>query len=371
MSSAASKKRRLAVSARFDKIDRIGRGDGKNSRVWLAYDRQRGEKVILKEIDLATFDGDPDLYFEESQAICAAACERVVPLYFAGKTETHVYLAMPIMSGSLAEQIRNLPLSVKVTISVGKDICAGMGAVHKAGRLHLDLKPTNVLFNAQKRAMIADFGQALRVDGFGISVSVGEPRMYAPYWPPEAFEKTFNDRPALTVLSDVYQIGLTLYCAVNGDALYREQLDNTHELELATKIAGGQLPERELFLPHVPDYLRRVIRKAMAIDPADRYESAAELADALGVVDPKHEWRVTRDDDSGYTWHLDCADGRADVIVQANRDADGFLSVEVWTQSDGAPLRKRGATGPSKLWAKQLTRKKAFVLLKRAFRSLP
>ncbi|UJR81518.1 Hypothetical protein I5071_35780 [Sandaracinus amylolyticus] len=317
--------------------------------------------MILKEIDLRFFDGDPELFFEETQAVCAAACDRVVPLYVAGRNDTHICLTMPIMAGSLAKEIRDAPIPAARAIAIGQDICDGVGAVHRAERLHLDLKPANVLLDAHGRGVIADFGQAMRVDGLGIAIS--EPRMYEPYWPPEVFAK----KRSLTVLSDVYQIGLTLYAAVNGDNWYRSQLDQLHELELAPKILDGTFPDRDAFLPHVPDHLRRVIRKATALKPSDRFESAADLSDALGDVDPKHPWRVTQDDHDGYAWVLDETADRSAVKVYARFDGK-YWSVEVWTQTGDASPRKRAA---SSLWGKKLTWVKANTLLKRAFRSLP
>lgn len=359
---------RVTLSSRFRKIEQIGATEGRNSTVWSAYDQQRGEAVILKEIALDTFCGDPAAYFEESQAICAAASDRVVPLYSAGKDSDFVYLTMPAMERSLASMIRDQPLGTATAIAIGQDICGGIEAVHKSGhngRLHLDLKPTNVLFDERGRARVADFGQSLPLDRLGAAVGVA--RVYLPYWPPEMI-----DGQPLTVHSDVYQIGLTLYCTVNGAAWYERQLDEAFAAgDYEASIREGHLPNRAAFLPHVPDHLRRVIRQALAVDPTDRFESAVDLAEALGKVDPKHDWQVTRYDEDGYSWRLSgAAYGRADVIVHAHYDANRW-DVEVWTQNETAPPRKRHARGEQKLWGKQLTWHQASVLLKRAFRRLP
>jgi serine/threonine protein kinase len=105
------------------------------------------------------------------------------------------------------------------------------------------------------------------------------PGMYEEAFPPECYGGTG------TVHSDIYQVGLLLYRVVNGELFYGDQR-GLPSLTLQTRICEGKFPDRKKFLPHVPNRMKAVIRKALAIDPIERYTSAPEFADDLGRVVP-------------------------------------------------------------------------------------
>jgi serine/threonine protein kinase len=329
----------------------------------LAFDKQRFQEVVVKEIDLASFEGDPGKYFEESKAICAAKGERVVPLFYAGKNREHVALVMPKMKTSLAKIISSVPMPTSKLIEVGTDICSGVEAVHKASLIHLDLKPTNVLFDKHQRAAVADFGQSMPVDSLGIGT--GKARIYLPYYPPEIVRR---DPP--TILSDIYQIGLTLYRAVNGEKTFQDQLDFlATRTDIEEAIEQGDFPDRDAFLPHVPHALRRLIVRALDIDPSQRFESATELSSALERIDIRYDWVVTTLNENRLIWEL-LDPSHLKLLVEAERGGDGKWSIEVWTENENGERRRRG-NGKAGLWKADLTRNKANGHLGHVFRSLP
>jgi eukaryotic-like serine/threonine-protein kinase len=130
---------------------------------------------------------------------------------------------------------------------------------------------------------VADFGQARSVDAAGV---VTAPKMYKLAFPPETLLTS-----KATIQADIYQTGLLLYRMVNGNPIYEAQIPVPSDW--IDRISRGKFPNRELFMPHVPRRLRTVIRKALEIDPVDRYSSAADMADALGKVRIPLDWDVT------------------------------------------------------------------------------
>jgi serine/threonine protein kinase len=211
----------------------------------------------------------------------------------------------------LEEAIRTKPLRPSEVIRVGQDLCEGVAQVHIAKLVHLDIKPTNVLFDAHERATLTDFGLALQVDAEG-TADVRDHALYPSFLPPEVVVRS---RGAVTAAADVYQIGLTLYRAVNGEPFFSEQWERMRNPYPAGRdaIREGRFPDRT-FLPGIPLGLRQVIARALQIDPALRQVGARQLAEELGKVDVRCDWEVEEYTPSAARWRLR-QEGRADVLV--------------------------------------------------------
>ena len=204
---------------------------------------------------------------------------------------------MPLYQrGSLAKRIETNPLPISQVVRYGRQILAGVGAIHAAQTIHFDIKPSNVLFSDSDDAMVADFGQARDVGTGGVTLMPN--RMYSTVVPPEAF----TDGRRGTLLSDVYQVGLTVWCACNGKQLWDGQVAK-HGSDLRQRIIDGKFPDRNLFLPHVPNRLRRAIRKALRVNPAERFASAMDFANSLSSIDVGYDWRPIELPESEFAWH--------------------------------------------------------------------
>jgi len=147
--------------------------------------------------------------------------------------------------------------------------------------------------------------------------------MYERAFPPETLQTTLA-----TVQSDVYQAGLLLYRAVNGNPYYEDQVPAPHELR--AKIIGGKFPNRGLFMPHVPKRLRTVIRRALKLHPTDRYHSATEMSDALAKVEVALDWAVTTSVSGTLTWRATRGD-RPDLVVELSSSGVGQWNVSAST----------------------------------------
>jgi len=347
----------------YFKIKEIGRGNF--GVVHLIDDPQLAGQFAAKEIPCASFpNGAFETYYAEAQAMHASACPHVVKIRAAGRNTDYITLIMEhYKNGSLEGRIRFNPLSPLDSIHVGQDMLIGLAAIHRSQITHFDIKPSNVLFDDQGRALVADFGQARRIGKNGFA---NAPGMYQWGRPPEAVSAFAGNQ-----LSDVYQVGLTLYRAVNGEAFYKEQATrypvNTAEgqAKLERAIITGKFPQRNAFQPHVPDGLRRVIRKALRVDPARRYQNADDFDAALGKVNPALNWIMTRKQDGNTRWEAS-RDRHASLIVDLLQEA-GSYEVEVRSVSGGCTRKKQEGS----LWRKGMSADEADLHLQELFTSLP
>jgi len=194
----------------------------------------------------------------------------VVPILYACETPTSIALVMPhYPKGSLAKRIKDRPLQLSEVLRVAHAVLNGLAHIHAEGFIHFDVKPSNVLFSTTDIPMVADLGQSRAMSP--TTGTVTAPKLYYTAFPPELVAS-----PVGTVLSDIYQVGVLLYRAVNGEELFQAQI--VPPPILFQRIAKGKFPDRTQFMPHVPKRLRTIIRKALRVNPAERYQSATDMA---------------------------------------------------------------------------------------------
>lgn len=345
---------KVMASLEYEKKYRIGIGQGQNSEVWRADEPQLGGQVAVKEIPQAKLGNTPAEFFAEAQAMFKAAHPNVVPVRYACSAGNNVSLVMPFFNeGSLLDRIRKKPLSLLEVRRVGIGILAGLGCIHAAGSIHFDVKPSNVLFTDDNVPMVADFGQARKFNPATGAVTV--PDLYEDAMPPE----TLNNGVG-TVHSDIFQMGLLLYRACNGEAEYQPQIP---KVNLDDKILKGLFPNRKEFLPHVPKRMRTVIRKALRVDPSQRFANAAEMSKALARIPIDLDWQANPLGSTGIEWRAKRG-SQPDLIFRMVEDGATY-NVETYTDA-GVGLRKR----ETKEWKKGLSRSDAFAYLDDIFSAL-
>jgi len=338
----------------YDPLRQIGAGQGMNSRVFLSTDPQLGGEFAIKEIPKSSLGNSVIGFFQEASTMFTCEHPNVVPIQYACETADEICLAMRYFPrGSLADRIANGPLQLGQVLKLMREVLSGLGHIHSRGFVHLDLKPSNVLFSDLDEAMIADFGQSRR----SINGVVQTPRMYIPALPPEVI----IHQVAVTA-SDLYHAGLLLYRAVNGDPFYRAQIPTDLQV-LAAKIASGRFPDRNAFMPHVPKRVRTIVRNALKVDPADRYQTAREMADALAKVPVPIDWKITTLPSGATEWCID-RPGQPSLAVRLDPSGTGW-SVAIQTEgAAGTRARSR------KDWRSGITRSAAEDHLKKVFESL-
>lgn len=202
----------------------------------------------------------------------------IVTVYDAGVTPMRrPYLAMEYCSGgSLQRRVDHAgPLDVAETLRVGVKIAGALHAAHQEGILHRDIKPQNILYTSFGEPALADFGIAQMAQPGATVTSAG---FTIAHCAPEILE----GKPA-SVATDIYAFGSTLYALLAGEPPFATEAQ-AGLAPLIQRIMRNELPP----LPRtdVPHALVEILYRSMSVDPAERFQTAAELADALSRIEP-------------------------------------------------------------------------------------
>ena len=343
----------------YERGDRIGVGEGMNSQVFRARDPRLQREIAVKEIEKARLGNNAAAYFQEARTMSELNDPNIVPIHYACDTDNMIGLVMPYFpNGSLISRISTGPMTTRELIRVAQGILSGVARVHSAGFVHLDLKPSNILFSDTNMPMVADFGQSREL---GPNNTVRVPAMYPCAIPPEVWD-TFIAIPQ----SDIYQLGILLYRAANGDPVYRDQRNAiTSHADLRQKTLSGKFPNRDFFLPHVPRRVRTAIRKAIRREPEERFPSVLELANALGRVPAGLDWKTEFLGAGAYRWSVE-RPGRRNAEVELTQGAGTLWITKVWTTDDG----QRRAKGRDSYWASGIPYASALKHLTEVFADL-
>ncbi len=315
---------------------------------------QFGGIVAVKEIPLQNLGNTFNDYFSEAQAVFSSASANVVPVLYAGQNQSSktICLVMPyFQKGSLADRVVKNPLALKDLLYIAHGILNGLGAIHGKGRIHFDVKPSNILFSDSNIAMVADFGQARTISNNG---TVEVPNMYQYGLPPEFFETEIG-----TIRSDIYQVGITLYRCANGDPWFQNQLP-TSDADLQDQTVAGKFPNRKTFLPHIPSRLRMVIRKALKTVPTERYSSAPNFAEALAKININMDWHTELIQNGEITWRAERLN-QPGIRVRLLKDGKKW-QYEMHTSTNGRHRAKS-----KEQWKRGLTRSAALRSLRDLF----
>ncbi len=252
----------------------IGRGGF--GVVLKARDPELARVVAIKVLSphLATSGTACERFKREARAAAAVTHEHVITIY-AVESEPLPHLVMQYIAGqSLEEKLdREGPLGIKETLRIGMQTAAGLAAAHKQGLVHRDVKPANILLeNGIERVKLTDFGLARAADDASLTRSgtiAGTPQFMSPE---QARAESVDAR------SDLFSLGTVLYAMLTGRSPFRA--DST--LAVLKRVCDDPpRPIREIN-PDVPDWLAVLITRLLAKNPADRPDSAQEIADQLG-----------------------------------------------------------------------------------------
>jgi serine/threonine-protein kinase len=247
-------------------------GRGGMGIVYRATQLSLGRPVALKLItpDRAGDPGFRERFERESRIAAAIDHPNVIPVYAAGEEGGHLYLVMRYVQGTdlqhLLARERTVPPARAASIAL--QIGAALDAAHAVGLVHRDVKPANVLLN-REHAYLADFGLSQVVGSDTRLTSTGQWIGTVDFMAPEQFEGGEADARA-----DVYALGCVLYDALTGSVPY------PRGTVPATMIAHMQEEPPRPSGHGAPEGFDRVVARALAKDPADRYPSAGDLGRA-------------------------------------------------------------------------------------------
>lgn len=251
-------------------------GRGASGEVWQARDERLGRDVALKRLvenqrrDAAALER----FQREMRLASAQAHPNIVAVHDMQVVGEDAYLIMEYMpGGSLEGRLASGPLPDAEARRIAREVLEGLAALHAAGIVHRDVKPSNILLDAQGRAKLGDFTVArAAVSGETLGLTrTGAPVGTPAYMAPEQARGT-----AATPRSDLYSLGATLYAAIAGEPPIR--VDGLSDIEALLKVAQDR---PALPLPAAADATNRALARALARDPTERFASADEMARAL------------------------------------------------------------------------------------------
>src|SRR5258705_750642 len=262
------------LNGRYRLIDE--QGSGRMAVIYKAQDLQLGRTVAVK-ILRPSLTGDSSFltrFRQEARNVANLSHPNIVTLHDVGQDGNTYYMVMEYVDGKdLKKLIREeAPFSVERALHIAIQICAGVGFAHRAGLVHADVKPQNVLVGHDDQVKVTDFGiaQALSVSQPQEKQSVvwGSPHYFAP-------DQASGETP--THASDVYAIGIVMFEMLTGKLPY----SGNDQQELAMAHIRDEVPHVMTFNPSVPVHLDRIIYKVMSKEPANRYRTADQLGRIL------------------------------------------------------------------------------------------
>jgi len=313
----------------FTTIRELGRGYF--GTVMLEFDESLGRLCATKYANAnhAALGADS---FAEARTMLAAKHPNVVEIFQADIERGAPLIRMEYLArGSVADKLLGGPAEIRSGIGIITDAARGLEYLHSLDLLHRDIKASNLLIADNNDVKLADFGLAGVVTQPKTLVNVG----YRLTWPPENIS---SGKATDSKQGDIYALGIAAFRILNGDSVYFANMPDQGKLSAA--IRAGRFPNRNAWLPHVHEPLRRVVRKAIHPDPVRRFATAKEFRHALerripviswsySQVNGEAHWTASK---SGKNWH-----------ALITRNAPGDFSFEVSSSRAGSKARRNAA----------------------------
>ena len=260
----------LIVDYRVEAV--LGRGG--MSVVYLVEDLRLKRHVALKLLTptLAEDARFRERFLSESELAASLDHANVIPIYEAGEADGHLYIAMRYVEGSdLKARLGDGPLSAEETVAIAQQIGGALDAAHERGLVHGDVKPSNVLIDGHGHVYLADFGLTKRLGDERLTAGDDQLMGTIDYVAPEQIRGEPVDGRA-----DIHSLGCLLYECLTGRQPFKRGND-----------AAVLYAHLEDEAPATGTAADPVIAKALAKEPDQRYQTGAELTeavrDALGV----------------------------------------------------------------------------------------
>lgn len=251
-------------------------GQGGMATVYLAEQTMLSRDVALKVLlpDMVNDQTFQNSFLSEGKIIANLEHPNIVRVYDVGITDDAIfYMAMEYFSGgTLKEKIQGGKLPLEEAVSILEQVGGGLAYAHEQGFIHRDIKPGNILFHANDRAVLSDFGIAKLQDTAGDLTQMGYVQGTLQYMSPEQATTTELDQR-----SDVYSLGLVFYEMLTGDRAFKA--DTTVQAIYQHTTAPP---------PHLPQEYAQyqpALNKALAKLPEQRFKTVTEFTQAISDPD--------------------------------------------------------------------------------------
>jgi eukaryotic-like serine/threonine-protein kinase len=258
-------------------------GAGGMGEVYRAHDSRLNRTVAIKVLP-ASFSADRDRlqrFAQEARAAAALNHPNILSIFDIGEEQGAPYVVSELLEGeTLRERLRNGPLPIRRVIEYSLQVARGLAAAHEKGIVHRDLKPENLFLTSDNRVKILDFGLA-KLTGPEINSDSGDaPTMQvateagvvmgtAGYMSPEQVRGKSADHR-----SDLFSFGAILYEMISGKRAFHGETP----ADTMSAILKEEAPELSETARSVPPGLERIVRHCLEKHPAQRFQSAGDLA---------------------------------------------------------------------------------------------
>ena len=258
-------------------------GSGATALVYAADDLKHDRRVALKVLrrELA-FSLGTERFVREIAIVSRLRHQNILPVFDSGAADGVPYYVMPVVDGETLrtrlERERQLPVDAATRIAI--DVADALAHAHSQGIVHRDIKPENILLDGP-RAVVADFGVARAITLAGAErlthsgVAVGTPVYMSP-------EQASGQRD-IDARADIYALGCVLYEMLAGSVPFT----GVSAQAILARKATEPMPRLRTVRETVSPKLERIVAKALARVPADRFTTAADFAEALRRVEVK------------------------------------------------------------------------------------
>ncbi len=266
-------------------------GSGGMGEVYKAEDTKLERQVALKFLPKAmTADPDARARFErEAKAAAALNHPNIVTVHEISEHEGQVFIAMEYVEGKTLKEIiaGNLapsslhPMSISQVIDIAIQVCEGLAAAHEKGIVHRDIKPQNIVVHRDNRVKILDFGLA-KLKGISSLTKESSTLGTVHYMSPEqTMGKEVDHR------TDIWSLGVVLYEMLTGTPPFKA----TYDQAVIYSILNEEPAMATTIRKDIPPEFDRILEKALAKEPEERYQHAEDL-----LVDLRHLTRDSRPD---------------------------------------------------------------------------
>jgi serine/threonine protein kinase len=257
-------------------------GEGGMATVYKAYDTRLERDVAVKIIRRAAFPPEQlertlKRFDREAKALAKLSHPNIVGVIDYGEYEDSPYLVMEYLPSGTLQQHLGKPIPWQEAARLLLPVARAVQYAHTLGIVHRDIKPSNILITHSGEPMLSDFGIAKILENeeatnlTGTGFGIGTPA----YMAPEQWSGKVSPQ------SDQYSLGVVFYEMVTGRKPYVADTPSA----IMLKQASEPLPRPKSLVPGLPDSIEKILLKALARDPKDRYPDMAGLIDSL-----EHAW---------------------------------------------------------------------------------